>query len=127
VRDFAGPNSSVAVIINGQSVLINRALRDSLIIDSDGDGVPNGLDFYPFDSGLTAKLAVVAPPMTAKLSWNAQAHKVYSVEAATNSISPNWTRLLYYTNNASTNGPVTVQIPIPAGTPRQFYRVGTSN
>jgi hypothetical protein len=127
VRDFAGPNSSVAVIAHGASVLVNRALRESLIIDSDGDGIPNGLDFFPFDSALVAKLAVVKPPMTAVLSWNAQAHKVYSIEAATNSISPSWQRVMSYTNSAATNGTVTVQIPVPAGSPRQFYRVGTTN
>jgi len=127
VRDFAGPNSSVAVIQNGVSVLVNRALRESLIIDSDGDGVPNGLDFFPFDSGLIAKLAVVKPPMTAVLSWNAQAHKIYSIEAATNFLSPNWQRVMYYTNSANTNGTVKVQIPVAPGSSRQFYRVGTAN
>jgi hypothetical protein len=126
VRDFAGPNSSVAVIQNGTSILVNRAFRESLIIDSDGDGVPNGLDFFPFDSSLVAKLALAKPPMTAVLSWNGKANKVYSVEAASNNVSPVWTRVMYYTNSAS-NGTVTVQIPVPAGSPRQFYRVGTSN
>ena len=116
VRDFAGPNSSVAVVSNGVSILINRALRNSMIIDSDADGIPNGLDFYPFDNNpLIAKLAVAKPPMTAKLSWNAAAHKVYSIQAATNSVSPNWQTIMYYTNNASTNGTVTVQIPPPPG------------
>jgi len=127
VRDFAGPNSSVAVIQNGVSILVNRAFRESLIIDSDGDGVPNGLDFFPFDSSLVAKLALAKPPMTAVLSWNAKPNKIYSVEATTNNVSPTWTRVMYFTNSASTNGTVTVQIPVAPGAPRQFYRVGTSN
>jgi hypothetical protein len=126
VRDFAGPNSSVAVISNGVSILVNRALRNSLIIDSDGDGIANGADFYPFNSTPIAKLAVAQPPPTAHLSWNAIAHKVYWVQAATNTISPNWQTIMYYTNNASTNGPVTVQFPLPPGSLRQYYRVGTT-
>ena len=126
VRDFAGPNSSVAVISNGVSILVNRALRNSLIIDSDGDGIANGADFYPFDTRPVAKLAVTQPPLTAVVSWNAIAHKVYWVQATTNTSSPNWQTVKYYTNNASTNGTVTVQIPVSPGSPRQFYRVGTT-
>ena len=127
VRDFAGPNSSVAVISNGVSILVNSALRNSLIIDSDGDGIANGFDFYPFNSGLVAKLGLARQPqLTAVLSWNAVAHKVYSVQATTNFISPHWQTVMYYTNSASTNGTVTVQIPLPPGSLRQFYRVGTT-
>ncbi|MBI3850122.1 MAG: hypothetical protein HY298_07515 [Verrucomicrobia bacterium] len=127
VRDFAGPNSSVAVVSNGVSILVNRALRNSLIIDSDGDGIPNGSDFFPFDTVLMARLAVTnQPAMTAVLSWNATAQTVYQVQSADNFISPNWQTVLYYTNSATTDGVVTIQIPVPPGSLRQFYRVGTS-
>jgi len=127
VKNFAGPNSSVAVIINDVSVLVNRGLRNSLLIDSDGDGIPNGLDPFPFNNPpFVAKLATQQPPLTAVLSWNGIAHKVYSVQAATNLLSPNWQTVMYYTNSASTNGTVTVQFPLPAGSARQFYRVGTT-
>jgi hypothetical protein len=126
-RDFAGPNSSVAVISNGVSILINAALRNSLIIDTDGDGIPNGLDAYPFDNALIAKLGLARQPaLTAVLSWNGIAHKVYSIQATTNPISQNWQTVMYYTNSASVNGTVTVQIPVPPGSLRQFYRVGTT-
>ena len=50
VRSYAGPNSSVAVLINGQTVYVNKALRFSKIIDSDGDGIPNYYDLTPFGS-----------------------------------------------------------------------------
>ena len=116
----------MAVISNGVSILVNRALRNSLIIDSDGDGIANGADFYPFDTRPVAKLSVAQPPLTAVLSWNAIAHKVYSVQATTNLIPQNWQTLMYYTNSASTNAPVTVQIPVPPGSLRQFYRVRTT-
>ncbi len=128
VRDFAGPGSSVAVVSNGVSILVNRALRNSLIIDSNGNGIPNGLEFFPFDNALVAQLAVTKQPaLTAAVSWNAVAQKVYSVQAATNFISPNWQTVLSYTNTATTNGTVTVQIPVPPGSLRQFYRVGTTS
>src|SRR5205085_5152065 len=77
VKNFAGPNSSVAVIINGVSVMVNRGLRNSLLIDSNGNGIPNGLDPYPFNTApLVAKLAAKQPPLTAVLSWNGIANKV---------------------------------------------------
>ena len=38
---YAGPNSSVTVLVNGQSVQVNKALFNSHIIDSDHDGLPN--------------------------------------------------------------------------------------
>jgi hypothetical protein len=47
VSSFAGPNSSVTAVVNGQSVEVNRALFNSKIIDSDGDTVPN---FYDTDA-----------------------------------------------------------------------------
>ena len=51
VRDFAGPNSSTAVIVldssnNPVSIQVNSALRNSQIIDSNGDGLPNGSQGY---------------------------------------------------------------------------------
>jgi hypothetical protein len=48
VPTFAGPNSSVPTVVNGQSgVPVNRALFNSKIIDSDGDTIPN---FYDTDA-----------------------------------------------------------------------------
>lgn len=46
VKTFAGPNSSTPVVINGQTHIVNSALFNSHIIDSDGDTVPN------FDDGV---------------------------------------------------------------------------
>ena len=40
VKTFAGPNSSVAVVINGQTYLVNRALRFATTIDSNTMGFP---------------------------------------------------------------------------------------
>jgi len=49
VPTFAGPGSSVPVVVSNTpsgpiTYLVNRALADSLLIDSDGDGIPNGND-----------------------------------------------------------------------------------
>jgi hypothetical protein len=81
VRDFTGPNSSVDVVINGnQTIKVNRALRNSKIIDSDGDGVPNFFDLTPFDAELIASIQAVASPAGFRVSWSAKAGTAYHVE-----------------------------------------------
>ena len=52
VPGFAGPNSSVDVLINGKTVQVNKALRYSKIIDSNDNGIPNFYDPNPFDATL---------------------------------------------------------------------------
>lgn len=126
VGTFAGPNSSVDVIINGQTVAVNRALRYSLIIDSNGNGIPNGLDSNPFNTVpvvLTGSL-VVQPPPTRKfaISWLAQTNLPYQVQYNTNLPGANWLPLLNYTNTGTTNVTVTVW-DTNAVSSQRFYRV----
>jgi len=141
VRDFAGPNSSVDVVINGQTVKVNRALRNSKIIDSDGDGLPNYYDSTPF-GGLSLAISLVQtnPPPSKflaqtnqpssevlRLSWQAAPYTVYQVEFTTNMPPTNWRQLLKFTNNVPTNRLVTIwDTNAPAGAVRRFYRVGHS-
>jgi len=113
VSSFAGPNSSVDVIINGQTVQVNKALRYSKIIDSNGDGIPNYYDAYPFNAPafvLTSALVQTNPPPAKSfaITWQAQPGVPYQVEYNTNLLGTNWLPLLNYTNTASTNRTVTV-------------------
>lgn len=132
VRDFAGPNSSIATLVNGQTVLVNRALRNSKLIDSNGNGIPNFYDATPFSAGgvtLTASLVNSNPPASGAvvISWMAAPQTVYQVEFSSNPVADNWQPLLRYTNNATTNRVVGVSdSSAPAGTARRFYRVGFS-
>lgn len=126
VGTFAGPNSSVDVIINGQTVAVNRALRYSLVIDSNGNGIPNGLDPNPFNAVpvvLTGAL-VQAPPPTGKfaITWMAQTNIVYQVQYTASLLSTNWLPLLNYTNTTTTNATVTVW-DTNAVSSQRFYRV----
>jgi hypothetical protein len=147
VTNFAGPNSSMDVLINGQTYLVNRALRYSKIIDSNGNGIPNYSDPAPFSSPppgsipeLMLKVSLVqqtgqssskvlaqmgqSSPTVLAISWLAAANTIYQVEFATN-LPLKWQPLLAYTNNALTNQIVTVfDASAPAGAPRRFYRVG---
>jgi hypothetical protein len=129
VRDFAGPNSSVAVVSNGVTILVNRALRNSKIIDSDGDGTANFYDSAPFDHPLTltgALLQTNNPPAKMFLvSWTAAPNSVYRVEFTTNTATGNWQLLSRYTNNTPAERVVSVwDTNVSQSNPRRFYRVG---
>lgn len=126
VGSFAGPNSSVDVIVNGQTVSVNRALRYSLVIDSNGDGIPNGLDPNPFNT-LPVVLAgslVQTPPPAKKfaITWLAQTNLPYRVQYTTSLPGTNWQLLLNYTNMSPTNATVTVW-DTNAVSSQRFYRV----
>jgi len=131
VSTFAGPNSSVDVIINGVTVAVNRALRFSKIIDSNGNGIPNFYDPFPFNSiplVLTASMSPNNQPANGSVavSWNAAPLTSYQVEFTADIENPNWQPLTRYTNTGVTNAAVTVLDPnAPTGTHR-FYRVKTA-
>jgi hypothetical protein len=105
VRDFAGPNSSVDVLVNGtQTIKINKALRNSKIIDSDGDGIPNFFDLMPFDGALIASIQSAQSPTGYRISWSAKPGTIYHVDYATNFNASSWSPLVTTTFNSPTNG-----------------------
>jgi hypothetical protein len=113
------------------SIQVNKALRNSKIIDSDGDGIPNFYDTNPFDAALVVSGALVQtnpPPAKAfRISWTATPNTVYSVEYTTNAPLPNanWQVLTTYTNSSTTNRPVTIwDTNVSSGNIPRFYRVG---
>jgi hypothetical protein len=126
VNSFAGPNSSVDVLINGQTVLVNNALRYSKIIDSNGNGIPNYYDPNPFNPTLILSGSLVqnspSPAQKFAISWTAVPGMVYQVQYNTNYSPASWSPLLSYTNSASTNVFVTVW-DTNALSGQRYYRV----
>jgi hypothetical protein len=122
VSDFAGPNSSVDLLVGNQVIKVNRALRNSLIIDSDGDGLANGFDPSPFDPPVVNITLATAAPLTLAVSWQAAAQTTYKVEYTTN--QKDWVLLESYTNQTATAAPATVLDQVPPGSPQRYYRVG---
>ncbi|PYJ81815.1 MAG: hypothetical protein DME22_20305 [Verrucomicrobia bacterium] len=128
VKDFAGPNSSVDVLLaNGQTVKMNRALRFSTTIDTDGDGVVNAYDAYPLDAGqwngvtLSVQSGRQSP---LRLSWMAAPGIVYQVETATNLAAPKWQTVTSYTNLSLAGSVVTISpADVNAGEVQRYYRV----
>ncbi len=151
VQTFAGPNSSVAVVINGQTYEVNKALRSATTIDSNGDGLPNYMDPNPFNTPppgsvpmLMLNVSMVtkgqnkgqkmplnggvgqAPASGLAISWLGVANTAYTVQSTTNLASPNWQPLLSWTNNTSTNQAVTVfDTNAPAISSKRFYRISS--
>jgi len=127
VPEYAGPNTSVDVLrLSGQTVQMNRALRFSQTIDTDGDGVANGFDSYPLDpeawNSLTA--AVTPGSSSVSLSWLALPATVYLVESTTNLAAPNWQLVTTYTNTGTAGGMITLpNVNNLTGEAQRFYRV----
>jgi len=147
VQTFAGPNSSVAVDINGASYLVNKALRFATTIKSNGTNW-NYASLFPFTNpppGSIPQLVLKASllpqtgqllpliggtqpnqssPSVLALSWLAVANTVYNIQFTTNLAPANWQPLLTYTNNAPTNQTVTIfDTNAPTIASKRFYRV----
>jgi hypothetical protein len=125
VSGYAGANSSVDVVINGnQTIKVNKALRYSTLIDSDTDGVPNAFDLAPFDGVTINSINRTTSPPGYALSWNAAPNTVYRVEYKTNVSGSNWTVLLTTNNTASTTVPLSVlDTNVAPANVQRYYRV----
>jgi hypothetical protein len=125
VKDFAGANSSVEVLLrDGRTVRVNRALRESLSIDSDGDGIFNGQDVFPFDGASSLRVEFVRTP-TPKLllSWDGAAQKVYFIEATDSLTGGTWSNLGSVTNSSDLIETLRFEDPVSANAPRRLYRI----
>jgi hypothetical protein len=134
VSSYAGIYSSVAVVLDGKTVLMNAALRNSRLIDSDGDGVPNYYDTTPLGgtteppagSGVVLAPSFLNPGAGSKafgITWDAAANSAYQVEMATDLAKGDWQILTTFTNTATIGQRVTVTDPAAAQTGQRFYRI----
>ncbi len=130
VKDYAGPNSSVDVVVTGnKTVRMNRGLREGLGLDSDGDGIANGFDpqpLTPFDGIKFVNVTLTnKPPLTVLLSWEATPLSVFQLESSANIVSPVWQALLKYTNSGFNSSVVTFPDPNPvsSGSGQRYYRL----
>lgn len=126
VKEFAGPNSGMDLLLpDGRTIRVNRALRNSPTIDSDGDGTPNAFDLDPFTPTITG-MTVSQPPAlrAATISVGAPARSVYQIEYTSELAAPVWTSLGTFTNEALTAKSMTVlDTNLPPSTLQRFYRL----
>jgi hypothetical protein len=134
VSEYTGTYSSVAVVKDGETVLMNAALRNSRLIDSDGDGIPNYYDTTPLGGtaeppaggGLVLSPSFVNPGAGAKtfgISWDAAANTAYQIEVTSDLAKGDWQLLTTFTNTASVGKRVTVTDPAAAQSSQRFYRI----
>ncbi|HNQ91062.1 MAG TPA: hypothetical protein PKM73_20810 [Verrucomicrobiota bacterium] len=131
VRDYAGTDNTVPVAsymgpTYVTTIYVNKALLNSAEIDSDGDGIPNLGDNWPFDGVRIADVEVMSlVPLTLQLSWTAAAETTYRVEYSSSLLPAAWQPLVTITNPAATAETLTVTDTVPAGSAdrERYYRV----
>lgn len=128
VPDFVGPNTFIDVALSptGPTIQVNRALRDSPTIDSDGDGIANRYDDFPFTPGITFRIGT--PELTtdgSKLSFifGAKANSSYVIEYTTNLKNPQWEVLQQNLQSGSSGGSITFTDQVTANSSQRYYRV----
>ncbi|MCZ7635000.1 MAG: hypothetical protein M5U12_02385 [Verrucomicrobia bacterium] len=130
VKDYAGPASGVDVALrDGRTLRVNLGLVQSKEIDSDGDGLVNGFDVFPFDDLLITDFRIVSVnPYVTELSWRAAANTAYEVAYSTDLLAANWQVFATATNPQSSVQILSVRDSVPAGSSAaggsgRFYRV----
>jgi hypothetical protein len=114
---------------------MNTALRNSKIIDSDGDGIPNFFDATPLGgsgggtpptTGLLLGAGLLKPANSQQvfsLNFNALANTAYRVEVSTNLANPSWQLVTSYTNFSPATANVTISDTNNVSGRQRFYRV----
>lgn len=124
VRDFAGPNSSVDVLLpSGRTVRVNRGLRESITIDSDGDGLANGYDPDPLSEPEVQAIVGAAPASKTTIQWMAAPQTTYAVEMTTDLASGEWTVIATLANPEGVARVMQAEDALPEGVSSRYYRV----
>jgi hypothetical protein len=129
VPSFAGPLSSTTyTAANGKVYQVNAALARSMTIDSDGDGIVNGLDpkpFYTPDDAVLSVSLTSETPKCAQLSWTAPANATNTVEYRAAPGTGEWNVLTNFVQGAL-NTPTTILDPLSTTGVLRVYRLRVS-
>ncbi|MCP5521555.1 MAG: hypothetical protein H7A46_08410 [Verrucomicrobiales bacterium] len=122
VSEFAGPNSGMSVALpSGETIWVNRPLRESPIIDSDADGTANGFDLFPFSGVTITDFRVENDKLM--LTWRAAAGTTYRVESTGSLPADGWEVIREYHHAGDDVAEVSIEDTLPADATQQFYRV----
>ncbi|MBX3734854.1 MAG: thrombospondin type 3 repeat-containing protein [Verrucomicrobiae bacterium] len=127
VRDGSGqePVALVTVTLgDGSSVQVPRGLRESMTIDSDGDGVVNGLDSSPFDLVVVSHVSIVSTtPPHFRVEWVGAPGQRYEVQSTRDLTSGDWTVVKTVKNNSTDIQRMILEEPMDPGASSKSYRV----
>ena len=125
VKTFAGPFSGIPVNLTGGGVVIvNRGFRNSLNIDSDADGIPNGIDLDIFSGTQIKRYKLLSAPARVVFGFDAAPNTTYTIDSSTTPNTPSsWSFDSTVANTNSTVVEINITNSIPAGVVPKFYRV----
>jgi hypothetical protein len=125
VSNYAGPISGVPVVQpDGTTIFVNRARKESTLLDDDGDGIANGLDVTPFDGVTLTEINVSAnEQQTASIGFTAAGSTTYRVEFKENLFDQNWNYLESVTNSSRQRKHISIEDQVGSRVSGRFYRV----
>ncbi|HEX7860507.1 MAG TPA: hypothetical protein VF773_09290 [Verrucomicrobiae bacterium] len=131
VPGFAGAIESVAVQLgrSGPTVQMNRTLRLSTTIDSDGDGIVNALDTYPLTASAVGdnEVRLTGPSRTGNgtfsFSVGAASAETFVIEHSSNLATPDWKPVSGTLTAADLGASQTFNAAIAQGSGQGYFRV----
>ena len=125
--DFAGASTFVEVSVRagGDTVQMERVVRMSATVDSDGDGIANAYDAYPldFDTPLILHGTRANGETSINLSWPAEPQVQYVIEFTSSLQGGSWEVLSTFTNSDTLTQAATVSDKISGDHAQRYYRV----
>jgi hypothetical protein len=107
----------------GKAIKVSWALRNSAVIDSDGDGIANLFDSSPFDPIVVSSVQIVGKPAKFAIRWTGAAGKSYRVEYNSGLGASDWALLTTVKNESSAPAKLEAKDPIMDSTKMRTYRV----
>ncbi|MCX6871578.1 MAG: hypothetical protein NTY84_13330 [Verrucomicrobia bacterium] len=109
---------------NGYVVEASWAVRYSVSLDSDGDGLVNALDATPFSGAVvTTKAIEIQGKPYLEISWDAAANTEYQILAQEPAVGSTWTGLSRMSNTSVSSKVLKFYDPLDQGTGAKAYRI----
>jgi hypothetical protein len=111
-------------VSNGYVVQAPWAVRYSVSLDSDGDGIVNAIDSTPFSGAMVNTQAVeIQGRPYLEISWDAAANTAYQILAQEPTVGTEWTRLSQLSNDSVSPKVLKFYDPLDQGTGAKAYRI----
>ena len=124
VNSYAGSYSGVDLATpSGVISRVNRALLNSQVIDSNGNGIANAYDADPFTITPVRVTLSSGANAAAKVSWPAVAGGRYRLESSSRLDLPDWKTVTTVTNDSTKAATLSGTESLGADGSTRFYRV----